>query len=157
MPHHGYELREVIYGGRIIGANGEPLLSFATDPAGPQNRHTRAPGRHGHGQLVTLAAQTRVALAQFRPLEQSNPLHVHGHCRSGSCKMLTILAIWAGPIMVITVLMIVVFEIKDAWKRNRLTPYRWTRPDDDDDRGNGGSHPNRSFYARRTARFREPL
>jgi hypothetical protein len=34
--------------------------------------------------------------------------------------MLTTLAMLAGPILVITVLMIVVFEIKDAWKRNRL-------------------------------------
>jgi hypothetical protein len=38
----------------------------------------------------------------------------------GCCKMLTILAILAGPILVATVLMIVVFEIKDAWDRNRL-------------------------------------
>jgi hypothetical protein len=34
--------------------------------------------------------------------------------------MLTILAILAGPILVATVLMIVVFEIKDAWNRSRL-------------------------------------
>jgi hypothetical protein len=38
----------------------------------------------------------------------------------GGCKMLTILAILAGPIVVTTVLMIVIFEIKDAWNRNRL-------------------------------------
>jgi hypothetical protein len=35
-------------------------------------------------------------------------------------KMLTILAILAGPLLVVTVLMIAVFEIKDAWGRNRL-------------------------------------
>jgi hypothetical protein len=34
--------------------------------------------------------------------------------------MLTILAIVAGPILVMTVVTIVVFEIKDAWDRNRL-------------------------------------
>jgi hypothetical protein len=34
--------------------------------------------------------------------------------------MLTILAMVAGPILVMTVVMIVVFEIKDAWDRNRL-------------------------------------
>jgi hypothetical protein len=34
--------------------------------------------------------------------------------------MLTILAILAGPILVATIVMIVVFEIKDAWDRNRL-------------------------------------
>jgi hypothetical protein len=34
--------------------------------------------------------------------------------------MLTILAILAGPILVTTVLMIVVFEIKDILDRNRL-------------------------------------
>jgi hypothetical protein len=34
--------------------------------------------------------------------------------------MLTTLAILAGPILVTTVLMIVVFEIKDAWDRNGL-------------------------------------
>ena len=34
--------------------------------------------------------------------------------------MLTILAIVAGPILVTTVVVIVVFEIKDAWDRNRL-------------------------------------
>jgi hypothetical protein len=34
--------------------------------------------------------------------------------------MLTILAILAGPILVMTIVMIVVFEIKDAWDRNRL-------------------------------------
>jgi hypothetical protein len=34
--------------------------------------------------------------------------------------MLTILAIVAGPILVTTIVMIVVFEIKDAWDRYRL-------------------------------------
>jgi hypothetical protein len=34
--------------------------------------------------------------------------------------MLTILAILAGPIVVATILMIVAFEIKDAWGRDRL-------------------------------------
>jgi len=34
--------------------------------------------------------------------------------------MLTILAILAGPILVATIVMIVVFEIKDAWDRNHL-------------------------------------
>jgi hypothetical protein len=34
--------------------------------------------------------------------------------------MLTILATLAGPIVVATILMIVAFEIKDAWERNRL-------------------------------------
>jgi hypothetical protein len=34
--------------------------------------------------------------------------------------MLTILAILAGPILVATVLMIVIFEIKDAWNRSHL-------------------------------------
>jgi len=34
--------------------------------------------------------------------------------------MLTILAIVAGPILVTTVVMIAVFEIKDARDRNRL-------------------------------------
>jgi len=53
-------------------------------------------------------------------LEQSPAVRVHGHCRSGSFKMLTILAILAGPILVTTIIMIVVFEIKDVWDRNRL-------------------------------------
>jgi hypothetical protein len=34
--------------------------------------------------------------------------------------MLTMLAILAGPILVTTVVTIVVFEIKEAWDRNRL-------------------------------------
>ena len=34
--------------------------------------------------------------------------------------MLTLVAILAGPIVVTTIVMIVVFEIKDAWGRNRL-------------------------------------
>jgi len=34
--------------------------------------------------------------------------------------MLTILAIVAGPILVMTIVTIVAFEIKDAWDRNRL-------------------------------------
>jgi hypothetical protein len=34
--------------------------------------------------------------------------------------MLTILAILAGPIVVTTVLTIAIFEVKDAWQRNRL-------------------------------------
>jgi hypothetical protein len=34
--------------------------------------------------------------------------------------MLTILAILAGPILVTTIVMIVVFEIRDAWDRKRL-------------------------------------
>jgi len=35
--------------------------------------------------------------------------------------MLDILAMLAGPILVITIVMIVVFEIRDAWNRNRLS------------------------------------
>jgi hypothetical protein len=35
-------------------------------------------------------------------------------------KMLTLVAMLAGPIVVTTIVMIVVFEIKDAWDRNRL-------------------------------------
>jgi hypothetical protein len=34
-------------------------------------------------------------------------------------KMLTLVAILAGPIVVTTIVTIVVFEIKDAWDRNR--------------------------------------
>ena len=34
--------------------------------------------------------------------------------------MLTVLAMLAGPIVVTTILMIVVLEIKDIWDRNRL-------------------------------------
>jgi hypothetical protein len=34
--------------------------------------------------------------------------------------MLTILAILAAPVVVATIGMIVVFEIRDAWHRNRL-------------------------------------
>jgi hypothetical protein len=34
--------------------------------------------------------------------------------------MLAILAIVAGPILVATIVTIVVFEIRDAWDRNRL-------------------------------------
>ena len=34
--------------------------------------------------------------------------------------MFDIIAILAGPIVVATILMIVAFEIKDAWHRNRL-------------------------------------
>jgi len=33
--------------------------------------------------------------------------------------MLTLVAILAGPIVVTTIVTIVVFEIKDAWDRNR--------------------------------------
>ena len=35
-------------------------------------------------------------------------------------KMLTLVAILAGPIVVTTIVTIVAFEIKDAWDRNRL-------------------------------------
>ena len=35
-------------------------------------------------------------------------------------EMLTLVAILAGPIVVTTIVTIVVFEIKDAWDRNRL-------------------------------------
>ena len=35
-------------------------------------------------------------------------------------KMLTLVAILAGPIVVTTIVTIVVFQIKDAWDRNRL-------------------------------------
>ena len=34
--------------------------------------------------------------------------------------MLTVLAILAAPILVTTIAMVVVFEIKDAWNRTRL-------------------------------------
>ena len=35
-------------------------------------------------------------------------------------KMLTLVAILAGPIVLTTIVTIVVFEIKDAWDRSRL-------------------------------------
>ena len=43
-------------------------------------------------------------------------------CRSATAplKMLTLVAIMAGPIVVTTIVTIVVLEIKDAWDRNRL-------------------------------------
>jgi hypothetical protein len=34
--------------------------------------------------------------------------------------MLTILAMLAAPVLVATIVLIVIFEIKDAWDRNRL-------------------------------------
>jgi hypothetical protein len=36
-------------------------------------------------------------------------------------KMLTLVAILAGPIVVTTIVTIVVLQIKDAWGRNRLS------------------------------------
>ena len=36
-------------------------------------------------------------------------------------KMLTLVAIVAGPIVVTTIVTIVVLQIKDAWGRNRLS------------------------------------
>lgn len=53
-------------------------------------------------------------------LEQTAALRVHGHCRSWNREMLTILAILAAPILITTIVTIFVFEIKDAWDRNRL-------------------------------------
>ena len=53
-------------------------------------------------------------------LEQTDTLHVQQPCQLGGCKMLTALAILAGPILVATILMIAVYEIKDAWDRHRL-------------------------------------
>jgi hypothetical protein len=38
---------------------------------------------------------------------------------AATLKMLTLVAILAGPIVVTTIVTIVVFEIKDAWDRNR--------------------------------------
>jgi hypothetical protein len=35
--------------------------------------------------------------------------------------MLTLLVMLAGPILVTTVVLIVVFEIKDIWDKNRLS------------------------------------
>jgi hypothetical protein len=35
-------------------------------------------------------------------------------------KMLTLVAILAGPIVVTAIVTVVAFEIKDAWDRNRL-------------------------------------
>jgi hypothetical protein len=44
-----------------------------------------------------------------------------GHRRSEGCKkMLTTLATLTAPIVVLTILIIVVCEIKDAWERNRI-------------------------------------
>jgi hypothetical protein len=54
-------------------------------------------------------------------LEQTRALPLPGNCRSGKRKMLNILVMLAGPILVITIVMIVVFEIRDAWNRNRLS------------------------------------
>jgi len=52
-------------------------------------------------------------------LELTDALRVLGQI-AREPQMLTILAIIAGPILVATILMIAVFEIKDAWDRNRL-------------------------------------
>jgi hypothetical protein len=38
---------------------------------------------------------------------------------AAALKMLTLVAILAGPIVVTTIVTIVVFEIKDAWDRTR--------------------------------------
>ena len=34
--------------------------------------------------------------------------------------MLTVLALLAGPILVMTIVMIAIFEVRAAWDRNRL-------------------------------------
>lgn len=41
-------------------------------------------------------------------------------CDLPAKKMLTLVAILAGPIVLTTIVMIAIFEIKDAWDRNRL-------------------------------------
>ena len=41
-------------------------------------------------------------------------------CGRGADKMLTLVAILAGPIVLTTIVMIAFFEIKDAWDRNGL-------------------------------------
>ena len=45
-------------------------------------------------------------------------MRMTGSHRPAPAKMLTLVAIVAGPIVVTTIVTIVVFEIKDAWKRN---------------------------------------
>jgi uncharacterized paraquat-inducible protein A len=37
-----------------------------------------------------------------------------------AAKMLTMLATFAAPVVVLTILIIVAFEIRDAWDRNRI-------------------------------------
>jgi hypothetical protein len=53
-------------------------------------------------------------------LEQTHALRVQGADRLGNSRMLTILAMLAAPVLVATIVLIVIFEIKDAWDRNRL-------------------------------------
>lgn len=52
--------------------------------------------------------------------EQSAALIRLAAFNRGAEKMLTVLALLAGPIVVATILMITVFEIKAAWDRGRL-------------------------------------
>jgi hypothetical protein len=54
-------------------------------------------------------------------LERNAALRVFGHCRSEALqKMLTTLATLTAPVVVLTILIIAVCEIRDAWDRNRI-------------------------------------
>ena len=68
---------------------------------------------------VSTSVGCPAALNFQAPLELTDALRVLGQI-AREPQMLTILAIIAGPILVATILMIAVFEIKDAWDRNRL-------------------------------------
>jgi len=80
-------------------------------------REPAYPLRHGlrNGPHLQKCPNLNFELA----LEQTHALHVYGHC-PGNSKMLTILAMLAAPVLVTTIVLIVVFEIKEAWDRNRL-------------------------------------
>jgi hypothetical protein len=62
-------------------------------------------------ELVRQAQQAETASHMLEWLSASKPPH---------WNMLRLVAMLAGPIVVTTIVTIVVFEIKDAWDRNRL-------------------------------------
>ena len=64
-------------------------------------------------QLVRQARQAETASHIQEWLSLSRP-------PAAPLKMLTLMAILAGPIVLTTIVTIVIFEIKDAWDRNRL-------------------------------------
>ena len=91
-----------------------PLNQRLTERA---ERLPKRPKAHHLGLFATISFAKPGRRRQLRICRNGFPLPASSRPAE---KMLTLVAILAGPIVVTTIVTIVAFEIKDAWDRNRL-------------------------------------
>lgn len=76
---------------------------------------------HGTGRLACFRTSRPVDRRdRVSFLEQKDGLRVSSIVAGEPAEMLTIMATLAAPVVVLTTLMIVVYEIRDVWDQNRI-------------------------------------